>query len=182
MSRARAAIAARTTVEELMSAALTAFGKTAGADSATFDDFFDAASFCRPLCEELGGEVGSDAWYSWQHGEWAILGDLGLLLQRRHAALAALSERVGELVVGAVDTGFEYAHFAVYDDGEMRRRLTLEDEALELEGLPVAAERGRHLEDFSEEEAERLWTSYGLPTFEYDPEEGRFRCQQVSGA
>ena len=100
---------------------------------------------------------------------------------RLRAALEALSKSVGDVVVGAIDMGFEYAHFALYVDGEMRRRLTLEDEALELEGLPVAAERGRHLEDFSEEEAERLWTSYGLPTFEYDPEEGTFHCRQVSG-
>ena len=42
--------------------------------------------------------------------------------------------------------------------------------------LPVQAERGRPLVDFSEEEAERIWTSYGLPTFEYDPETGPFEC------
>jgi len=179
MSRARAAIAARTTVEKLFEAVFEAFGKTAGVSGGPFDDFFEAASFCRPLCEELGGEIGSDAWYAWQVGEWAVVGDLVLLLQKDHAALEALSKRFGEVVVGAVDVSFEYAHFAVYAGGEMKRRLTLEDEAIDLEGLPLPAERGRHLDDFNEEETDRLWTSYGLPTFEYDPDEGRFVCRQV---
>ena len=127
----------------------------------------------------MGGEVGSDAWFAWQVGPWAILGDLTLLLPKDFEALEALSQRFGELVVGAVDTGFEYAHFACYAGGRMKRRLTLDEEALEVEGLPVAAERGRHLDDFNEEEADRLWTSYGLPTFDYDPDEGTFTCQQV---
>lgn len=179
MSRARAAIAARTTVDALLAAAIDAYGKKAGDPAGPFGDFFDAASFCRPLCEELGGELGSDAWYAWQVGPWAVLGDLSLLLQKDHEALEALSKRLGDVVVAAVDMGFEYAHFAYYAGGRMKRRLTLEDEVLDLEGLPVAAERGRHVDDFNEEEADRLWTSYGLPTFDHDPDEGTFVCRQV---
>lgn len=180
MSRARAALAARTTVETLLEGAIKAFGKKLGSESDTFDDFFDAVGFCRPLTEELGGDAGSDGWYVWQHGEWAILGDLGVLLQRDQDGLAALSTELGTaVVVAAMDPFDEYAHFAVYDAGTVSRRLTLEDEVIRVEGIPVAAERGRHLDDFTQEEAERLWQSYKLPTFEFDPQEGTFKCQQV---
>lgn len=181
MSRARAALAARTTVESLLDAARKAYGKELGSESDTFDDFFDAVSFCRPLTEELGGDAGSDGWYLWKHGEWAILGDLGVLLQRNAAALSTLSSLLGtEIIVAAIDTYDEYAHFAAYEDGAMARRLQLEEDVILVEGIPVEAERGRHLDDFTLEEAERLWTSYSLPTFEFDPQDGSFRCQQVT--
>lgn len=180
MSRARAALAARTTVETLLEGAIKAFGKELGSESDTFDDFFDAVGFCRPLTEELGGDAGSDGWYVWQHGEWAILGDLGVLLQRDQDAVAALSADLSSpVVVAAMDPFDEYAHFAVYEDGKMSRRLILEDEVIRVEGIPVEAERGRHLDDFTQEEAERLWRSYKLPTFEFDPQEGTFVCHQV---
>ena len=180
MSRARAALAARTTVETLLASAVKRFGKELGSESDTFEDFFDAVGFCRPLTEELGGDAGSDGWYVWQHGEWAILGDLGVLLQRDQEGIAALSADLGTpVVVAAMNPFDEYAHFAVYEDGKMARRLVHEDEVIRVEGIPVVAERGRHLDDFSQEEGERLWQSYKLPTFEFDPQEGTFKCQQV---
>lgn len=180
MSRARAALAARTTVETLLDAALKAYNKVLGSETDTFDDFFDAVGFCRPITEELGGDAGSDGWYLWQHGDWAILGDLTVSLQQDHEALSALSTALGApVVVAGIDPYDEYAHFALYEDGKMSRRLTLEDDVVEVEGTPVQAERGRHLDDFTPEEAERLWTSYTLPTFELDPEEGTFKGQQV---
>lgn len=180
MSRARAALAARTTVESLLAAATKAFGRKLGSEAETFADFFDAVGFCRPITEELGGDAGSDGWYLWQHGGWAVLGDLGVLLQTERDALGKLSAILGtEVIVAAMDAYAEYAHFAVYADGAMRRRLQLEDDEIIVEGIPVPAERGRHLDDFTLEEAERLWTSYKLPTFEFDPEEGTFHCHQV---
>lgn len=180
MSRARAALAARTTVESLLDAATKAFNKDLGSESDTFQEFFDAVGFCRPLTEELGGDAGSDGWYLWQHGEWAILGDLGVLLQTEADALAKLSALLDtEVVVAAMDTYAEFAHFAVYTSGKMSRRLQLEDDEIVVEGIPVNAERGRHLDDFTLEEAERLWTSYTLPTFEFDPEDGKYSCHQV---
>lgn len=180
MSRARAALAARTTVETLLEGAIKAFGKELGSESETFDDFFDAVGFCRPLTEELGGDAGSDGWYVWQHGDWAILGDLGVLLQRDQDAIAGLSAALNSpVVIAAMNPFDEYAHFAVYEEGKMSRRLVLEDEIIRVEGIPVLAERGRHLDDFTQEEGERLWCSYKLPTFEFDPQEGTFKCQQV---
>lgn len=178
MSRARSAIAARTTVETLFNAALKAFGKTLGDASDTFDDFFDAVTFCRPLTEELGGDEGSDGWYLWQVGEWAVLGDLGAKLQRDSSIVDTLSQDFDDLVVCALDSTYEYAHFSYYVKGSLKRSLILEDEVVDLVGVPVKAERGR-MDDFTLEEADRLWMSYKLPTLELDPEEGNFLCKQV---
>ena len=179
MGRARAVIAARTSIAKLLDAAVEAYGFVLSEDEQPeFEDFQDAVGYCRQHCEELGGDEGSEAWYIWQVGEWAVLGDLTTMLQRDEPALEALSTKVGtEVVVAAIDPYVEYACFGAYAEGRMKRRLALEEDGEYLaEGLPVAAERGRHLDDFDEEECERVWTSYKLPTFEHDPVDGPFRC------
>lgn len=175
MGRARSAIAAQTTIESLREAMLQVFPVELTEEGPECEDFFDAADYCRPHTEELGGDAGADAWYFWRQGKWAIAGDLGLSLCRNGAALEELSRRVGDLVVGAIDDAFEYALFAVVVRGEIKRRLTLEDDVCVVEGLPTAAERGRHLIDFDLAECEHLWTSHGLPTFDHDPLEGPFK-------
>jgi len=179
MGRARSAIAARTDLESLRTAAYAAYGAEAY-ETERHTDFFDVAQFARQRCEELGGEVGSDGWYFWKDGGWSILGDLGLALVKDEEAIAKLSAALGTTVVAAaVDLAFEYAFFAAAERGKVVRKLVLEDSAIIDEGIPIKAERGRHLDDFNEEEAERLWTSYGLPTFEHDPLDGDFECVAV---
>lgn len=182
MSRARSAVAARTTVDKLRAAALAAFELKVQPDTEeTFDDFFDVSQACRPLTELLGGEAGVNGWYFWAEGDWALLGDLGMTLVKEPEALERLSELLGtEVIVAAVDLSFEFAHFAAYEGGRVRRRLELADGEFLVEGLPVKAERGRQTLDFSEEEAERLWTSYKLPTFDFDPQDGPFTVVGVS--
>jgi len=143
-------------------------------------EFYDVASFCRSQSEELGGQEAQDAWYAFQVGDWAVVGDLGLLLCRQSETLATVSGALGETVVAAVDSGFEFALFALYDGGESKRLLVLEDDELVEEGFPISAERGQRRIDFDEEEAERLWTSYGLPTFEHDPPDDDFIAVAVS--
>jgi hypothetical protein len=181
MSRARSSVAARTTIPKLHEAALKAYGnREQVGEPVEFPDFDAVIDFCDPRTEELGGEPGKDAWYLHQVGDWAVLGDLGMLLQRDPETLARLSAELnGELIVCAIDSAFNYAYLAAYDRGKMKRRLILEDEEYSTEGLPVPAEKGRPLVMFDEEEADRIWTSYGLPTFEYDPLEGPFRCLEL---
>jgi hypothetical protein len=177
MSHARCNIAARTTLAKLKEAALSVYAEVQPTDepAQTLVDFDAVLDFCQPRTEEIGGPPGSDAWYFQGIGPWSLLGDLGLLLHRRQDALKALSEKLGtEVVVCVIDAATEYAYFGVYAGGQMKRLLVLEDGEYEALGLPVQAERGRAVVDFSEEEAERLWTSYGLPTFEYNPEKGPF--------
>ncbi len=179
MSRARSAIAVRTTVQSLLDALYGALGvKEINRES--HKEFYDVASFCRSQSEELGGEEGQDAWYAFQAGDWAIVGDLGLILCRQSEVLQTVSKDLGETVVAAVDSGFEFALFGLYADGESKRLLILEDDELVEEGFPVTAERGQRRIDFDEEEAERLWTSYGLPTFEHDPPDDDFLALSVS--
>lgn len=182
MSRPRSAVAARTTIDKLREAAFKAFEVTPRPETEeTFDDFFDVAQACRPLTELLGGDEGSDGWYLWTEGPWALIGDLGMTLPTNTDALCRLSELLEtEVIVAAIDISFEFAHFATYEGGRVRRRLGLEDGVFSAEGLPVPAERGRQVLDFSEEEAERLWTSYGLPTFDFDPQTGPFTAIGVS--
>ena len=175
MSRARSAVAVRTTLEKFREASINCFAVTP-LEQGNCDDFDDVIDFCRPHTELLGGEPGQDAWYFFKKKDWIILGDLGLTLWSQTEALEKLSAELGEVVVAALDDGFAFAHFSVYKDGRVRRRLMLEDDEVTMEGLPVPAERGRHRTDFDLEDAEQLWTSYGLPTFEYDPEEGPFSC------
>jgi hypothetical protein len=180
MSRARCTIAARTKPEKLIEVALRAFGVDS-VEQESAADFDEVLDFCLPRTEELGGAVGSDAWFCWTHGDWAVLGDLGLLLWQETDALSKISAELGsELVVVATDSAFEFAHFALYDGGKQRRALKLEDEIVEVAGLPVPAERGRPLDDFIEEDADRLWTSYGLPTVELPPEGGPFQCVELN--
>ncbi len=179
MSHARCNIAARTSQAKLKEAALAVYTEIALADEAasTFKNFDDALDFLQPRTEEIGGEPGTDAWYLHAVGNWAVLGDLGLLLHRDTDTLKALSAKLGvEVVVCAIDSAMQRVFFGLYAGGQMKRQLTLEDGEYEAQGLPVQAERGRPLVDFSEEEAERIWTTYGLPTFEYDPEQGPFEC------
>jgi hypothetical protein len=179
MGRARSAIAARTDLESLRQAVLAAYGAEAY-ETERYTDFFDVAQFCRKSCEELGGEVGSDGWYFWKDGDWAIVGDLSLALVKDEASLAAVSAKLGKTVVAmALDLSFDFAHFSVGERGGLIRKLVLEESVILDEGLPLKAERGRHLDDFNEEEAERLWTSYGLPTFEHDPLDADFQCAAV---
>lgn len=178
MGRARSAVAARTSLDKMRAAAEDAFG-VEEVETRSCDDFYDAMDFCRPRSELLGGEVGHEAWYLWKVKDWAVMGDLSVRLPQDLDALARLSKAVGPLVVAGIDSGFEYASFVYFEDGVLRRRLVLEDEEILEEGLPVKAERGRHLDDFNEEEAGRLWMSYGLPTFDHDPLEGPFECVAV---
>lgn len=182
MGRARSAIAARTSTDKLLAATIEALGVTVSEEEQPeFAEFDDALDFCRPHCEELGGDEGSDAWYVWKVGEWAVLGDLATALHRDEDALEALSVALGtEVLVATIDPYVEFACFGAYADGRMKRRLMLAEDGEYLsEGLPVAAERGRHLDDFDLEECERVWVSYKLPTFEYDPVEGPFQCAAV---
>lgn len=174
MSRARSAVAVRTTVDKLREAAVEAFNVEVETEVKKFDDFYDAVEFCRPRTELLGGEARSDAWYFWKHGDWAVMGDLGVDLQNNDKELCRLSEKLGNVVVAALDVMYEYAYFASYEDGELRRRLLLEEGAFGEEGLPVKPERGRRLLDFNEQECERIWTAFKLPTFEHDPLNGPF--------
>lgn len=179
MSHARCNIAARTPMTKLKEALLATYTEvqTTGEAAQTFDDFDAVLDFCQPRTEEIGGPPGSDAWYLQSIGAWSLVGDLGLLLHRKPDTLKALSQKLGvEVVVCAIDSAWGYAFFALYAGGQMKRQLTLEEGEYEALGLPVQAERGRPLVDFSEEEAERIWTSYGLPTFEYNPEQGPFEC------
>lgn len=179
MSRARSALAARTSVEKLKAAACAAFGCRPYED-ARFTEFYDVAQFCRDHSEELGGEEGSDGWCFWQVGEWAVLSDLSLALVRKPDAVSALSEALDTVVIAAaVDLGFQFAAFIRAEDGELTRRLMLEDELITDEGVPTEAERGIHLEDFTEVEAEQLWRHYDLPTFEHDPLDDAFECVAV---
>jgi hypothetical protein len=178
MGRARSAIAAKCDPETLRNEAAAVFGLTLSKQT-SLDDFDLVIDFCREHSEELGGEEGQDAWYGWRHGEWAILGDMSLQIPKNLDALAALSARIGTLVVVSIDSGFEYAFLACCDGGKIKRLLILEDEEIVEEGLPVPAERGQHFEDFDEEAAEHIWSSYGLPTFDYDPTEGPFACATV---
>lgn len=183
MSRARSNIAARTTIPKLREAALAAFSRTresAKAELATVPDFDGVLDFCNANTEDLGGETGCDAWYFHQVGPWAVMGDLGVLLQKDERQLSDLGAALGvEIIVCAIDTAFEYAFFAAYDGSKLKRRLILEDEEFTREGLPVQGERGRPTVDFDEDEAILLWTSYKLPTFEEDPVEGPFFCQKL---
>ena len=168
MSRARSALAVRATKDDLIAAALSAFGFEQ-ATSETKTDYDEVIDFCRENSEELGGTAGFEAWYVWTEGDWTILGDLSLQICRNEDALTALSEKVGEIVVTGIDSGFEYAFFAYFRDGDMKRLLILEDDELVEDGFPVKAERGRYMEDFAEEQALELWTSYGMKTLEFDP-------------
>lgn len=179
MSRARCNIAARTRIEDLRQAALAAFdGVEATGEEAECADFDAVLDFCQPRCEDVGGEAESDAWYLWKVENWAVVGDLNITLQRDMAGLTKLSTSIpGEMIVTAIDNAFDYAFFAVLDSGKLKRMLILDEGEYEAHGQPVKAERGKPLEDFTIEEAERLWTSYGLPTFEWDPLGGPFFCQ-----
>ena len=178
MGRARSAIAVRATEDALKTAVLAAMQATES-ETITQEDFDGVIDYCRPRSEELGGPEGSDAWYLWTVGDWAVLGDLSMQLVENIDALAEVSTELGEVVIAGIDAGFEYACFACAGDGEVKRLLVLEDEEIIDEGYPVKAEAGIHLQDFNEEEAERLWTSYGLPTFEYDLMGGPFTCIAV---
>ena len=181
MGRARSAIAVRASADDVKTAALKAFSYTVVAEE-SFDEFYDVAAFCRPRSEELGGDEGMEAWYLWSVKDWTILGDLSQGIARNVDALEALSAEVGNLVVCGIDPGFEYACFAAVDGGRMKRLLVLEDDEIVEDGFPVPAEQGSFIEDFSEEEAERLWTSYGLPTFDHDPLDGPFACLALQRA
>ena len=55
----------------------------------------------------------------------------------------------------------------------------LSDGEISFDGRPISAEVGHRVENFDEMEADRIWQSYGLPTFEYDPEEGPFLAVHV---
>ena len=179
MARARACLAARTTLKKLQEAAIEAYEGVSRAEEGieTCRDFDTVLDFCQPRTEEIGGAAGSDVWFCWQVGDYAIMADLGLLLHRDAKSIERLSVALGaEVIVSAVDTAFEYAFFAAYQGGKLKRMLTLEDGVINVLGLPVKAERGRPFDDFSEEEAERIWTSYGLPSLELDPEKGPFEC------
>jgi len=175
MGRARSAIAAKCDLETLLQGAMTAYGLQF-ASSTSFGDFYDAVEFCRNESEELGGTEGQEAWIHWQHDKWSVLSDLSLLIPRNLDALKALSAQIGPIVVASIDSAFEYAFFAFCDEGKVKRLLVLEDEEIIEEGLPVPAERGQQFADVDEETVERLWTSYGLPTFDYDPADASFAC------
>ena len=178
MGGGRSAIAAKIDPEKLRAAVIEAFGAEEAA-AETFDDFYDVKSFCREHSEMLGGEVGQEAWYIWKSGDWSVMGDLSMELPDNDDALTRLSKTVGAVVACAIDPYQEYAFFARFEDGGLKRRLVLEDEEILEEGLPVKAERGRQMEDFNEEEAGRLWQSHDLPTFDHDPLDGPFVCVAV---
>ena len=179
MGRARSTVAARTSIDKLLNVVFDAYNVEHDGEKQVFDEFPDAVDFCRPHCEELGGEAGHDGWYIWAVGEWVVISDLGALLHRNESALEALSSQLGEVITCCIDVYVEYAAFAAYADGRLKRRLVLEDDEILEEGLPVKVEQGRQRVDFSEEEAERIWTAYGLPTFEHDPIEGPWHCVAV---
>lgn len=179
MSHARCNIAARTTLAKLKEAMLSVYAEVQPTDepAQTFADFDAVLDFCQPRTEEIGGAPGTDTWYFHAVGPWAVAGDLGILLHRKPDYLRQLSQRLGtEVVVCALDSAIEYAFFGLYAGGQMKRQLILENGEYEVLGLPVQAERGRPVVEFSEEEGGRIWESYGLPTFEYNPEAGPFEC------
>jgi len=179
MGRARSALAVRASKESLCDAVLKAFSVKKDV-AETFDEFDDVIDFCRAQSEELGGKAGYDAWYIWRVGDWAILGDLSLRLGQNPDVLARLSDGLGEVIFASVDAFSGDACFAVYAQGRTRRLLMLEDDEVIEEGFPIPAEHGHFMDEFGDEELERLWTSYGLPTLEVDPSNGPFDCVAFS--
>ena len=173
MGKPRSAIAVRGTTKALIDAALKAFSSTENARE-TADDFDGVIDYTREHCEELGGIAGEDTWHCWQEGDFAILGDMSLLNSRDRDALCALSKILGELTVGMLDSSFGDIVFGVYQDGQLRRLLEVEDGEVYEEGSPIVEERGHFDEAFDDEALERLWTARGLPTFEHDPLGGPF--------
>ena len=181
MGKPRSAIAVRGSTKALLDEALKAFSKTLSErrDAKDFDEVID---FTREHCEELGGPEGEDCWHLWQHGEFAILGDLSLLSPKDQEALKSLSQHTDELSVGMLDASFGDILFAVYRDGDLKRLLSMEDGELYESGSPVLEERGHFDEEFDDEMLERLWTARKLPTFEHDPLTGPFELVVVKNA
>ena len=126
MGKPRSAIAVRGSTKALLDEALKAFSKTLSErrDAKDFDEVID---FTREHCEELGGPEGEDCWHLWQHGEFAILGDLSLLSPKDQEALKSLSQHTDELSVGMLDASFGDILAAVYRDGDLKRLLSMED-------------------------------------------------------
>lgn len=178
MGKPRSAIAVRGSTEALMAAALKAFSKTAH-ERAHVTNFDDVIDFTMAHCEELGGPEGEDTWHLWQEGEFAVLGDLSLLTPKSQNALKALSATLTEVTVGMLDSSFGDILFAVYEKGDLRRLLSIDDDELHESGTPVLEERGHFDEEFDDEMLERLWTARKLPTFEHDPLTGPFELVVV---
>lgn len=179
MGKPRSAIAVRGTKNTLIDAALKAFGVNSKTRE-TADDFDSVIDFTQLHSEDLGGNEGHDAWHVWQEGDFAILGDLSLVVARDQAALAALSAEVGEVTAALFDSSFGDLLFSVYEDGVLKRLLAVEDDELYEMGSPVVEERGHFDEEFDDEALERLWTARGLPTFEYDPLGGPFEVIAIA--
>ncbi len=178
MSRARSAVAVKATIEDLGAFIGEAFGVEV-VEKATFDDFSEAVQFCHPHVEDFGADAGHNAWYIWRVGAWAILGDLDLKLPHEDEGLAALSKKYGEAVAVAIDETFGLAVFTLYEKGKLRRRVELNEGEISFDGRPISAEVGHRVENFDEMEADRIWQTYGLPTFEYEPEVGPFVAVHV---
>ena len=181
MGKPRSAVAVRGSTEELLNAALKAFSKTVSERSTT-SDFDEVIDFTMAHCEELGGQEGEDTWHLWQAGEFAIIGDMSLLVPKDQDALKQISEHLGELSVGMLDSSFGDLLFAVYRDGDLKRLLSMEDGELFEAGTPVVEERGHLDEEFDDEMLEHLWTARKLPTFEHDPLDGSFDVVLVKDA
>ena len=179
MGKPRSAIAVRGTTKALIDAALKAFSSTETARD-TADSFDDVIDYTREHCEELGGASGEDTWHCWQQGEFAILGDLSLDNPQDRDALSELSEQLGELTVGMLDSSFGDIVFGVYVDGKLKRWLEVEEGEVYEEGSPIIEERGHFDEGFDDEALERLWTARGLPTFEHDPLGGPFELVVIT--
>ena len=118
MSHARCNLAARTTPEQLKAAALATFPHVrATAEPPHQTESFDGVlDFCQPRTEDLGGAAGGDAWYIWKVGPYAVLGDLGLALNKYPDALAKLSAAVGAEVVVCVVGLFNLALLARHEE------------------------------------------------------------------
>lgn len=165
-------VAARTTVSELRGAFAETFRYLDRVDSA---DFTNAAEMKRwveahrhsvSATEWRPDNRGTDAIAFWQDGPWAVFGDPSYVLPSDDEGLAALSTRYTVLSF-VVESAGGAAHFACFEEGKCRRKITTADGEVTTEGEPLAQERGIEIAAYDADESERLARAFGMSSLVY---------------
>jgi len=105
-----------------------------------------------------------------QDGPWALLMDPSFALATDEDALLELSERFGTVLSFAVQTTGGCALFWCYENGLLRRMISMADGPTETEGTPLPEEEGIDVDHYYMDETEALMRAFGLSPIEDFPD------------
>jgi|GEM_PF-1333474 hypothetical protein len=127
--------------------------------------FVQMYGYCQSRSGYLNGLHPNDVKAFCQHQGWCIIIDFSLTLPEANQVLSTLSTQFGKVVTAVTHGASATAYFALFENGQMKRRILSSNGAISAHGEPLPEEAGIEGDAFYVKELDILWQAQGLPPY-----------------